>query len=225
MKFLVKSAEVSSCKYSKDPQLSALHQLNLWEIAIAAVAEIREWQLGLIAVSCASILFDSNPPLLGLAVVASNTLTPHRAIETAIAIWLIDWFYTSAIGQIPLNINSLSLAICSGVQLLLITGFVTPQPKFSRLNFSGYLSWLGLSAIAGYILSHGSLMLFDQSIDTLRAIDPNWLLSNLLWAVGLSVIHCTIVWLLVQTSPQYFPTFFPNRGQLGDRPCGCGRKF
>lgn len=157
--------------------------------------------------------------------VASHTLTPHRAIATVITIWLTDWFYTSAIGQIPLNINSLNLAICSGVQLLLVTGFVTLQPKFSRSNFSGYLSWLGISAIAGYVLTLGSLMLFDRSMDSFGAIDPNWLVSNLLWVFGLSVIYCTIVCLLAQTIPQYFPPFFPPRGQFADRPCGCGRRF
>ncbi|MBP0015858.1 MAG: hypothetical protein J7545_17920 [Roseofilum sp. SBFL] len=225
MKFLEKPTEVGSWNSSKDTPLSALYQLNLWEIAIAAVGELREWQSGLIAVSFASILLSSNPPLLGLAVVASNTLNPHRAVETVITIWLTDWFSTSAIGQIPLNINSLNLAICNGVQLLLVTGFVIRQPKFSRSNFSGYLGWLGLSAIAAYILTQGNLMLFDQWTDSFGAIDPNWLASNLLWVFGLSVIHCAIVWLLVQTIPQYSRPVFPPRGQFGDRPWGCGRKF
>jgi hypothetical protein len=168
-------------------------------------------------------LFSSNPPLLGLAVVASNTLSPRRAIVTAITISLTDCFYRVAIGQFPLNINSLSLAIISGVQLLLVAGFVTLQPKFSRSSFSGYLSWLGISAIAASILTQGSLMLFDQWMDALGAIDSNWLLNNLinnllnniLWAVGLSVIHCIVIWLMMQTIPQYSRPFFPPRGQFG----------
>jgi hypothetical protein len=54
MNFLAKPTEFSSCKSSKYTPNSALYQLNLWEISIAAVAELREWQSGLLAVSCVS---------------------------------------------------------------------------------------------------------------------------------------------------------------------------
>ena len=105
---------------------------------------------------------------------------------------------------------------------------MTLRPKFSRYNFPGYLTWLVVSIIGGYAIYQGSIIVLMAQLrgghGLTAAILGRIFVRDVVWAWALSAIHCSIVWLVMQTIPSYSPPFFPLTSQSGDRPPGCGRK-
>ncbi len=110
---------------------------------------------------------------------------------------------------------------------LLITWLITLQPKFSRSSFRGYLTWLVVSLVGGYAIYQGSILVIAQlmsghgfSFTILWQI----FLKDGGWAVVLSAIHSSLVWLVIQTIPNYSHPSFPPTYYSGYHPPGCGRK-
>ena len=109
---------------------------------------------------------------------------------------------------------------------LLITWLITLQPKFSRRSFRGYLLWLAIAVVGGYAIYQGSIVLIAQlmgghgfSFTILWQI----FLKDGGWAVVLSAIHSSLVWLVIQTIPNYSHPSFPPTYYSGYHPPGCGR--
>jgi len=158
-------------------------------------------------------------------VVAGNSLTLKKALISVISIWLANQFYGFTVRQYPFTFESLTWGIVMAFATVLVTAFVGLRPKFTT-SFWGYLLWLTAGVIGGSFLYEGSIFLVAQLMGghgLVAAILWGIFVKNLLWAVGLSALHCCAMWFAIQTAPQYFPLSFPP--QSGYRPPGCGKKF
>ncbi len=220
---LAKSSFVSP-KSAKNLELS---QLNLWQKTVSAIAVSNWWQLCVIAVGSASSIIYPHVPLVGLAAVTGNTLTCKKALITAMSIWFANQLYGFTIRQYPRTLESLTWGLVMGLGTLLVTWLVTLRPKFSRYNFRGYLIWLAIGVVGGYAIYQGSIVLIAQLMDGhgfTAVILGRIFVRNAVWACALSAIHCSLVWVVIQTIPQYEHPSFPPTSESGYRPPGCGRK-
>jgi hypothetical protein len=114
-----------------------------------------------------------------------------------------------------------------GVGMLTVTWLVTLRPKFSRDNFQGYLTWLAVSVVGGYVIYQGSILLIAEFMGGhgfTAVILGRIFVRDVVWAAVLSVAHCAVTWLVMQTVSQYFRPAFPPTFGSGYRPPGCGRK-
>ena len=207
--------------------LAALSQLNLWQTAGEMVSNSNKWQLSLIAIGSASSIIYPHVPLVGFAAVAGNTLTRKKALISAMSIWFANQLYGFTIRQYPRTSESFTWGLVMGLGMLTVTWLVTLQPKFSRRSFRGYLLWLALAVVGGYAIYQGSIVLITQlmgghgfSFTILWQI----FLKDGGWAVVLSAIHSSLVWLVIQTIPNYSHPSFPPTYYSGYHPPGCGRK-
>ena len=204
-----------------------LSRVGLWKITTDAIAKSNWWQMFLIAVGSASSIIYPHVPSVGFAAVAANTLTRNKALISVMSIWLANQLYGFTIRQDPRTFESVTWGLVMGLGVLLVTWLVTLQPKFSRQSFQGYLLWLAISLIGGYATYQGSIVLIAQwmgrhgfSFTILGQI----FLKDAGWAVVLSAIHSSIVWLVIQTIPNYSYPSFPPTYYSGYYPPGCGRK-
>ena len=93
-----------------------------------------------------------------------------------------------------------------GLGTLLVTWLVTLQPKFSRYNVWGSLTWLVVSLVGGYAIYQGSIVLIAQWMGGhgfSSAILWGIFVKNIIGAAALSAIHCSLVWVVRQTNSQY----------------------
>lgn len=225
--FLVKKTDSSRFIYSNFVLNSELSQLNLWQIVWKFISNSNWWQLCLIAVGSASSIIYPHIPLVGFAAVTGNTLTRKKALISAISIWLTNQVYGFTMRQYPRTFESLTWGLVMGLGMLLITCLVTLRPKFSRHNFQGYLIWLVVSLVGSYAIYQGSIILIAQFMGGHKfstVILWHIFVRDTVWAFFLSAIHCSLVWLVIQTLPQYKRLSFPPTYQSGYRPPGCGRK-
>ncbi|HHP7230575.1 MAG TPA: hypothetical protein ACFCUY_06920 [Xenococcaceae cyanobacterium] len=207
--------------------LAALSQLNLWQTAGEIVSNSNHWQLSLIAIGSASSIIYAHVPLVGFAALAGNTLTRKKALITVSSIWFANQLYGFTIRQYPSTLESLTWGLVMGLGTLLITWLITLKPKFSRRSFRGYLLWLAIAVVGGYAIYQGSIVFIAQlmgghgfSFTILWGI----FLKDTVWAVVLSAIHSSLVWLVIQTIPNYYYPSFPPTYSWGYHPPGCGRK-
>ena len=196
------SFKVPSKKFS----LAALSKLNLWQTVGEMVSSGNKWQLSLIAIGSASSIIYPHVPLVGFAAVSGNTLTRKKALITVTSIWFANQLYGFTIRQYPCTFESFSWGLVMGLGTLLITWLITLRLKFSRRSFRDYLLWLAIAVVGGYAIYQGSIVLialltgghgFSSTI--FRGI----FLKDTVWAVVLSAIHSSFVWLLIQTIPNY----------------------
>ncbi|GAB4230217.1 MAG: hypothetical protein Kow0049_11950 [Stanieria sp.] len=204
-----------------------LEELNLWQAASKATALSNWWQLSLIAIGSASSVIYPHPPLVGFAAVAGNTLIRKKALISAAIIWFTNQLYGFTIRQYPLTLESLTWGLVMGVGMLTVTWLVTLRPKFSRDRFQGYLTWLAVSVVGGYVIYQGSIVLIAQLMNGhgfTAVILGRIFVRDVVWAAVLSVAHGAVTWLVMQTVSQYFRPAFPPTFGSGYRPPGCGRK-
>ncbi len=223
----VNSAVSSSKVPPKEVSLAALKKLNLWQTAGEMVSNSNKWQLSLIAIGSISSIIYPHVPLVGFAAVAGNTLTRKKALITVTSIWFANQLYGFTIRQYPRTFESFAWGLVMGLGTLLITWLITLQPKFSRRSFRGYLLWLAISVVGGYAIYQGSIVLIAQlmgghgfSVTILWQI----FLKDTVWAVVLSAIYSSLIWLVIQTIPNYSHPSFPPTDHSGYRPPGCGQK-
>jgi hypothetical protein len=223
IKKLAKSSFVSP-KSAKNLELS---RLNSWQTAVKAIARSNWWQLCLIVVGSASSIIYPHVPLVGFAAVAGNTLTRKKALITAMSIWFANQLYGFTIRQYPRTFESFTWGLVMGLGMLLVTWLVTLRPKFSRDNVRGYLIWLAIAIVGGYAIYQGSIVLIAQLMGGhgLNAVILGRIfVRDVVWACALSAIHCSLVWVVIQTIPPHERPSFPPTSQSGYRPPGCGRK-
>ncbi len=217
------SFEIPLKKFS----LTALSQLNLWQTAGEMVSNSNKWQLSLIAIGSASSIIYAHVPLVGFAAVAGNTLTRNKALISAMSIWFANQLYGFTIRQYPRTFESFTWGLVMGLGMLAVTWLVTLQPKFSRRSFRGYLLWLAIAVVGGYAIYQGSIVLIAQLMGGhgfSSTILWQIFLKDTVWAVVLSAIHSSLVWLVIQTIPNYYHPSFPPTYYSGYHPPGCGRK-
>ncbi len=206
---------------------SPLSHLNSWQIAYQVISKSNWWQIFLITIGSASSIIYPHVPFVGFAAVAGNTLTRKKALISAISIWFANQLYGFTIRQYPLTLESLTLGLVMGLGTLLITWLVTLRPKFSRYNFQGYLIWLASGVVGGYTIYQGSIVLIAQLMGghgLTAVVLGRIFVRDTVWACTLSAIHCSLVWVVIQTIPQYEHPSFPPTSEPGYRPPGCGRK-
>ena len=206
---------------------SELPKLNLWQITVKAIAKSHWWYLCLIIVGSLSSIIYPHVPLVGLAAVAGNTLTRNKALISAMSIWFANQLYGFTIRQYPRTLESLIWGLVMGLGILLVTWLITLPTKFSRHSFQGYLLWLAISVIGGYAMYQGSIVLINQLMGGhgfSSTILWQIFLKDVAWAVVLSAIHSSFVWLVIQTIPTYSHPSFPPTYYSGYHPPGCGRK-
>ncbi|MEM6611388.1 MAG: hypothetical protein AAF652_03870 [Cyanobacteria bacterium P01_C01_bin.72] len=201
--------------------------LNLWQTAGEMVSNSNKWQLFLIAIGSACNIIYPHVPLVGFAAVAGNTLTRKKALITVTSIWFANQLYCFTISQYPRTFESFTWGLIMGLGTLLITWLITLKPKFSRRSFQGYLLWLAIAVVGGCAIYQGSIVLIAQlmsghgfSITILWQI----FLKDTVWAVVLSAIHSSLVWLVIQTIPNYSRLSFSPTYSWGYYPPGCGRR-
>jgi hypothetical protein len=168
------------------------NKLNLWQIALRAIAVSNWWQFCLITIGSVSSLIFPHPPLVGLAAVAGNTLTRKKALITVMSIWVANQFYGFSIRAYPLTLTSLTWGLVMGSSILFVTWLITLQPKFSRHNIQGYLIWLAVGLFGGYALYQGSILLIAQLMGghgLSGAILWRIFVKDLVWATSLSIFH------------------------------------
>ncbi|MEM9538023.1 MAG: hypothetical protein AAGA60_00765 [Cyanobacteria bacterium P01_E01_bin.42] len=207
--------------------MTALSQLNLWQTAGKMVSNSNRWQLSLIAIGSASSIIYAHVPLVGFAAVAGNTLTRNKALISAMSIWFANQLYGFTIRQYPRTFESFTWGLIMGLGMIAITGLVALQPKFSRRSFRGYLLWLAIAVIGGYAIYQGSIVLIAQLMGKYGfSFTILWhiFLKNTVWAVALSAIHSSLVWLVIQTIPNYADLSLPHTYYSGYHPPSCGRK-
>lgn len=168
------------------------NKLQLWQAVLLAISISPWWQFCLIVVGSISSIVYAHPPLVGIAAVAGNTLTRPRALTSITSIWLANQVYGLTIRRYPLSLESLTWGLVMGSSIFLVTWLLTLQPKFSRNNFQGYLIWLTIGVLGGYILYQGSIVLIAQliwghglSLTILWSIF--W--KDIVWAIALSFLH------------------------------------
>ena len=182
---------------------SQLSPLNSWQIASQVISKSNRWQMFLIAVGSASSIIYPHVPLVGFAAVAGNTLTRNKALISAMSIWFANQLYGFTIRQYPRTLESLIWGLVMGLGVLLVTWLVTLQPKFSRQRFQGYLIWLAISLIGGYAIYQGSIVLIAQLVGGhgfSSTILWGIFVKNVIGAAALSAIHCSLIWVVRQTS-------------------------
>ena len=218
------SSRLIPSKSALKPKLS---RIGLWQITAEAIAKSNWWQMFLIAIGSASSIIYPHVPLVGFAAVAGNTLTRNKALISVMSIWFANQLYGFTIRQYPRTLESVTWGLVMGLGMLTVTWLMTLQPKFSRRSFRGYLLWLALAVVGGYAIYQGSIVLITQlmgghgfSFTILWQI----FLKDAGWAVVLSAIHSSLVWLVIQTIPNYSHPSFPPTYYSGYHPPGCGRK-
>ncbi|MGK7896380.1 MAG: hypothetical protein AB4372_22880 [Xenococcus sp. (in: cyanobacteria)] len=207
--------------------LAALSQLNLWQTAGEMVSNSKKWQLSLIAIGSASSIIYPHVPLVGFAAVAGNTLTRKKALITVTSIWFANQLYGFTIRQYPRTLESFTWGLVMVLGMLTVTWLITLKPKFSRRSFRGYLLWLAIAVMGSYAIYQGSIVLIAQLIGGHGfSFTILWgiFLKDAGWAVVLSAIHSSLVWLVIQTIPNYSHPSFPPTYYSGYYPPGCGRK-
>ncbi len=219
------SSRLIPSKSALNPRLS---RIRSWQITAEAIAKSNWWQMFLIAVGSASSIIYPHVPLVGLAAVAGNTLTRNKALISAMSIWFANQLYGFTIRQYPKTLESLTWGLVMGLGMLTVTWLVTAlRPQFSRCNLQGYLLWLVISLIAGYAIYQGSIVLVAQWMGGhgfSSTILWKIFLKDTGWAVVLSAIHSSLIWLVIQTIPNYSHPSFPPTYYSGYHPPGCGRK-
>ncbi|MGK7952493.1 MAG: hypothetical protein AB4368_27830 [Xenococcaceae cyanobacterium] len=227
MKSLKQKNHDSSLITAKSDLDSSISHLNLWQIANKAISQSNRWQLFLITIGSASSIIYPHVPLVGFAAVTGNTLTRKKALISAMSIWFTNQLYGFTIRQYPRTFESFTWGLVMGLGTLLITWLITLQPKFSRDNFRGYLTWLAIGIVGGYAIYQGSIVLIAQLMGghgLTSAILGRIFIRDAVWACALSAIHSGLVWLAIQTIPNYSHPSFPPTSDSGYRPPGCGRK-
>ncbi|MGK7948231.1 MAG: hypothetical protein AB4368_05355 [Xenococcaceae cyanobacterium] len=183
------------------PSNFPISSLSSWQIAWKVTSDRNWWQLCLIAIGSASSIIYYHVPLVAFAAVTGNTLTRKKALITTMSIWFASQLYGFTIRQYPLTLESLTWGLVMGLGTLLVTWLVTLRPKFSHYNFQGYLIWLAIAVVGGYAIYQGSILLVAQLMGGhgLTAVMLGRIfVKNVIWAVGLSGIHSSIIWLLFQ---------------------------
>lgn len=166
--------------------------LNLWQAAWKATALSNWWQLCLIAIGSASSVIYPHVPLVSFAAVAGNTLTRQKALISATSIWFANQLYGFTIRQYPRTLESFTWGIVMGVGALLVTWLVTLGPKFSRYNWRGYLTWLAVSVVDGYVIYQGSILLIAQFMGghgLSGLILGRIFVRDVIWTFALAAIH------------------------------------
>ncbi len=207
-----------------NPELSSR---DLWQKVGQFISNSNWWQFSLIGIGSASTIIYPHVPLVGFAAVAGNTLTRKKALISVTTIWFVNQIYGKTIRQYPQTLESLTWGIVMGLGVLLVTWLVTLRPKFSRHNFQGYLLWLAISVVGGYAIYQGSIVLIAQFMGGhgfTGVIFWQIFVKDAVWALGLSAIHSSAVWLAMQSLPQYERPSFPPTPQSSYRPPGCGKK-
>ena len=215
---------IFSSESAINPELS---QLNSWQKVWQFINKSNWWQFCLIAVGSASTIIYPHVPLVGFAAVVGNTLTRKKALISATIIWFVNQIYGFTIRQYPQTLESVTWGIVMGLGMLLVTWLVTLRSKFSRHSFQGYLLWLAISVLGGYAIYQGSIVLIAQFMGGhgfTAVILWHIFVRDAAWAIALSAIHSSIVWLVMQSLPQYKRPSFPPTPQSNYRPPGCGKK-
>lgn len=172
------------------------NKLNLWQIAMKAIALSNWWQLCLIVLGSVSSIIYPHPPLISFAAIAGSTLTRQKALTSVISIWFANQFYGFVIRHYPRTIESLTWGVVMGISILFVTWLITLQPKFSRYNFQGYLICLVVSVLGGYVIYQGSIVLIAQLMDGHKlSATILWGIfwKDVVWTIVLSTVHSCAV--------------------------------
>ncbi|MGF1487344.1 MAG: hypothetical protein ACFBSE_09545 [Prochloraceae cyanobacterium] len=204
-----------------------LFQVDLWQKVWQSINNSNWWQFSLIAVGSTSTIIYPHVPLVGFAAVAGNTLTRKKALISVTTIWFVNQIYGFTIRQYPPTVESVTWGIVMGLGVVLVTWLVTLRPKFSRNSFQGYLLWLAISVVGGYAIYQSSIVLIAQLMGGhgfTAVILWQIFVKDAVWAIALSAIHSSAVWLGIQSLPQYKRPSFPPTPNSSYRPPGCGKK-
>ncbi|WP_413160629.1 hypothetical protein ACL6C3_19155 [Capilliphycus salinus ALCB114379] len=191
---------------------------SLWEAAWNAIAKGDSWSFFLVGIGSFSSVIYPHVPLVGFAAVTGNTLPRKKAIFTALMIWFANQLYGFTIRQYPQTKELFTWGLVMGIGTIIVTGLITLRPRFSRINFWGYLIWLIVAIVGGYALFEGSIVLIADLMGGHGfTAEILWriFVKDAVWAMSLSAIHSLFMGLIIQTVPS----------QSGYRPPGCGQKF
>lgn len=183
------------CHRTNPPKITQTitwNQLNLWQTATKAISLSGWWQFCLIAFGSLISVIYPHPPLIAFAAVSGNTLTRNKALLSMTGIWLANQLYGFTVRHYPQTLESFTWGLVMGISILFVTWLMTLQPKFSRNNVQGYLIWLAVSVVGGFVIYQGNITLLAQLIGE---YELSWtvlwgiFLKDIVWAIALSIFH------------------------------------
>jgi hypothetical protein len=181
----------------------AIAQSSSWTVYQAAVSQSRTWFFVLTALGAMSnVLYTCTVPLVGFSAIAGTTLSRRKAISTIFSLWVVNQAIGFTLRQYPWTFSTFAWG---GVMLLgaiIVTILVSMQTQTRCKGALYLLSQIGVTLVSGYLIYEliiwlAGFMLGGVSGFTLSIL---WqiFMSNAIWAIGLTIIYCLLVWRLMR---------------------------
>ncbi|MBF2079902.1 MAG: hypothetical protein IGR76_15630 [Synechococcales cyanobacterium T60_A2020_003] len=166
---------------------------NRWSVVWNTIAQSRLWIVLLTAIGSLSSVIYAHAPLVAFGAVAGTTLRPRRALGAAIAIWLANQLYGFGLRHYPQTAESLAWGLVMGLGTVLVTAIAALRPSFSQTTHRGHGIWVAIALLSGFLVFEGLVLslgfLLTGSHVLTWAILARLLVKDVLWGLGLTVIH------------------------------------
>ncbi|MEB3278942.1 MAG: hypothetical protein VKK42_08505 [Lyngbya sp.] len=181
-------------------------QNYLWENRWIAVAKSRFWQILFLAIGTGSTIIYPHAPLVAFGTIAGTTLNRKRAILLGLIVWLVNQLYGFLIRDYPRSPDAFAWGLIMGAGVVLVTGFASIRPRFSRQQTFGHVLWIILAAIFGFVLYESLILLAFPVLTDGHSMGWNILqklfVKNMIWTAGLGICYGLVLRLTTQFSAQ-----------------------